>query len=316
MANVSLCGSTSQNTGQILCDVSKGVGKKLFIFNGSIASADYATQALFEAKVIANSKLSRTAANKIFPIPEIQDIADSSEANTEGSLGLGFKAIIREGRPVYTLKMFAGSTLAKKLRKYNNQTIRILELDANNRIWGTKQGTAYVGYLAQVFFTGQRLATGQSVEEGVVTCTLSILDISEYNDNSFYQDISNVSSIVGLLDVDMTEPSAHVSNVYKIQLSVPTSKIGNSVNLYDQLSTLLASSALWVAKTGATFSTTLAITSVAADLANLAFTVTFDSTAFTALTAGAKIQLSLAAPEVLDAADVTNIESNPIVLTK
>lgn len=315
MASVSLCGSVAQNTGEILCDVSKGVGKKLFIFNGEFAEADYATQVAFETKIEEFSKLSKSAANKIFPIPEMQDIVDASEANTEGTLGLGFTTIIREGRPAYTIKSFAGSTLAKALRKYNNQTIRFLEYDANGRVWGTKQGTKFKGYLGKLFFTGQKLATGQAVEEGIVTYTLSIMDTSEYNDNSYYMDISNVTSIVGLLDVQLSEAVASVSNVYTIAVKVPTSKIGESVNLYDQLATLLNDDALWVA-TNAQTGAAMTITSVTADATNKAFDVTIDSTQHTALGPSDKIILSLAAPNVLDAADVTNIESDTLIVDK
>ncbi len=319
MANVSLCGATiTSNTGEILCDVSKGKGKKLFIWNGSMTPAQFATAAAFQTNIAAFSKLSRSAANKIFPIPEMQEIADASEANTEASLGLGFKQVINEGKPAYTIKLFAGSTLAKKLRKFNNQTVRILELDSNNRVWGTKSGNNFVGYLAKMFFTGQKLATGQAVEEGIITLTLSIMDTSEYNDNSFYQDITNVTAITGLLDANLIEAAARAANVYKIAVKVPTAQLGVDMNLYDQISTQAAATAMWeaMATTPAGVTTVTTITSVAVDAALKAFTITFDSTQYAAYPAGTVILAKMKDPEVLDAADITNIESVAISLVK
>src|SRR5688572_30533978 len=99
--SLSLCSSSVANTGELACDKSRGVLKKIMIFNGSIEAADYTDEAELFAKLVANSKLSKSDSNKIFVINEAQDIADASEANTEGTLGLGFKAVIREGRPAY-----------------------------------------------------------------------------------------------------------------------------------------------------------------------------------------------------------------------
>ncbi len=315
MANISLCGQIAQNLGAPSCDVSKGVGKKLLIFNGAIAANDYATPLLFNNKLIANSKLSRENTNKIFPIPEMQDIVDASEANTEGTLGLGFKAIIREGRPAYTIKMFAGAQLLKLLRKWNNQTIRILEIDANNRVWGTMIGTNFVGYEARLFFDGNKMATGQNLEEGVVTLTLSILNVAEYKDNSTYQDISDITSIVGLLDVELYEIS-RVDHVIKYGARVKTSQAGGSVDLYDQLDDLIADPALWVSGTGAKYATALGIDTVVKDDAVKGWTVTHTEATFDALAANTPIQVRWVAPEVLDAEDVTNVESIPLVIEK
>lgn len=315
MANISLCGSIAQNVGAPACDVSKGVGKKIAIFNGVIGPENYATPALFNAKLIANSKLAAANTNKIFPIPEMQDIVNASEANTEGTLGLGFKAIIREGRPAYTVKIFAGAQLLKQLRRWNNQTIRILEFDANNRVWGVKVGQNFMGYEARLFFDGNMLATGQNLEEGVVTLTISILNVAEYKDNSVYQEISDIASIVGLLDVELYVLS-HADEAYKIGARVNTAQVGGSVNLYSQLKDLMADKDLWKCYVGAGLTTPVTIDSAAKDDVNECWTVTMDDTTYDGLAPLAQIKWDWAAPEVLDADDVTNVEAIPVVTTK
>jgi hypothetical protein len=76
------------------------------------------------------------------------------------------------------------------------------------------------------------------------------------------------------------------------------------------------SAPLWSAKTGATFTTPLTITSVTYDSTNKRLVFTFDSTAYTALSAAAKIKLIPADVPTLDAADVTYVEPAFVILTK
>ena len=316
--SLSLCSASVANTHELSCDKSRGILKKLFIFNGSIGSADYADETTLFNKLVTNSKLSKSDANKIFVLNEAQDIADSSEANKEGSLGLGFKSVLLEGKPAYTVKMFAGGDLLKRLRSYNNQTVRILEWDANSTLWGTKSGTNFIGFQAKLFFTGNKLATGQNVEEGVVTFTISVLSNSEYLDNPYWANLAgnNIEDIKPLIDVPLGFVSA-ATNAYKIDMKIKGSNLISDYNIYDDYGAAIAAmSADFSAGTGANYGTNLSITSIAADATNKCLTVTFDSTAFTALASGTKIKLTPPTPAQLDAADVTNIELLDIILTK
>lgn len=315
---LSKCGTKVANTGELACDFSKGVLKKVFIFNGNIAEADHADAATLFTKLVENSKLSKSATNKIFPLPEVQDIADNSEANTEGTLGLGFKAILREGKPVLVAKVFAGSDLYKRLRTFNNQNIRVLEFDSNNVIWGTKKGTNFVGYQAQMFFSGGKVATGTEVREKIVDVTISFLSISEYMDNSYGMDLSgfNIEDVVPLLDANLTYIS-NASNVYKIGVNVPTADLAGAYNLYDDFGAALAAlDASFSSGSGTGFGTNLPITSIVVDAILKCLTITFDSTAHTALANGAKFRLNPPTVAQLDAGDVPGIELLPLVLTK
>lgn len=315
---LSRCGSKVDNTGELSCDFAKGVLKKLFIFNGSIGSADYADEITLFNKLVTNSKLSKDASNKVFPIPEAQEIADASEANTEGTLGLGFKAILREGKPAYTIKLLAGSDLLKRLRTFNNQTIRVLEYDANGVVWGTKKGSNFIGYQCQMFFSGGKLATGQNVEEKVVTVTLSIMSVSEYIDNSYGMSLAgnNIEDIIALLDANLTFIS-NASNVFKIGVNIPGVDLKGAYNLYDDFGAALAElDGSFSAGSGATFGTNLPVTSIVVDATNKCLTVTFDNTAYTALSNGAKFRFNPPTVAQLDAGDVPGIELIPVILTK
>ncbi len=311
----SLCGKSVANTGEQACDKSKGVAKKFFIFNGSIDPADYVSESAFLAKLVANSKLSKDSANKVFVINEIQDFTDASEANKEGSLNQGYKTVLLEGKPAYKGKIFAGADLLKRLRTFNNQTVRIIEYDSNGVFWATKVGTAVKGFSAKLFFTGGKLATGQNVEEGIADVSISFLSTSEYIDNAGWMETTgNVEDITPLLDVNLTYISKS-SNVFKIGLSIQGSSLIGAYNPFDEVGALIAP-LTFTAGTGVNYGTTLPITSVAVDNTLKALTVTFDNTAYTALASGAKIKLSGPIPSVLDAADVTETELIPVILTK
>lgn len=306
---LSLCSQSVANTGEIQCDKSRGVLKKLFIFNGSVAAGDYVDEATLFATLVANSKLSKTDTNKLFPLNETQDIVDAAEANTEGTLGLGFKAILREGKPSYTVKFFAGADLLKRLRTYNNQTIRVLEWDANGTLWGTKSGTTFVGFQAKLFFVGNKLATGQAIEEGVVTMTISYLSTSEYWDNPYWASLAgyNIEDIKALIDVPLGFVSA-ATNVHQISMQISDSNLISDFDIYDDYAVAIATLDVnFSALSGAGVPTNaLAITSVGTNGTLKTLVVTYDGTAYGLATGN--IKLIPPTPTQLDGADVTNIE--------
>lgn len=313
----SLCGTSVDNLGQQECDKARGVLSKIAIDMGKVAAADYASEALFHAKLVEKSKLSKSAAEKLFILPEVQEITLNKEANKEGSLNLGFKATLQEGKPGYKFKFFGGADLLKRCRTFNNQTVRLREYDANGVWWGTKVGTDSKGFQAKLFFTGGDIATGQNVEEGVIECTVSILSASEYYNNAYWVETTsaeNVEDITPLIDVQLTEIS-HSTNVWKIGMYINGSDQTGPYNIFDTHGAAIAA-LTFTAGTGTNYGTSLAITSVAVDNSLKCLTVTFDSTAYTALASGTVIKLTPPTPATLDAADVTETELLSVLLTK
>lgn len=274
------------------------------------------SQAAFQTALETASKKAKADSDKLFVFPEIQDIADNSEANTEGTLNLGFKTIIKEGLPSYTFKVFAGQSLAASLRAFNNQTVRILILDRNSRVWGTKSGANFVGLEARIFTTPLKFADGQNVTEGVVDVTISLTSSTELGNSGTFGEIEDSTGIVGLMDAELSEAQAHAANVHYIKALVPTSEIDTTIDLYDYFDDELADDALWTAFTGATFSTALTITGVAKHVATKSWAITFDSTEYTALAASANIRIVPVIPPTLDAAGVVEVELLPVTVVK
>lgn len=311
---VSLCAATVANTGAIQCDIAPGIPVAIFIWN-DIQPITAVQGSQFQPFLENAAQLSKSAAGKLFLFPIIQDVADKTQSNKTGTLNLGFSTILLEGKPDYEFKVFAGQSLVPQLRKFNNQNVKILILDNHNRVWGVASGSNFTGAQVKMFTTGIGFATGQAVDEGVVTISVSYLIAAELNDAAAYGQITSFSNILGLIDANVGFIS-NIANVYKIGITIPTAQIGQTINLGNNYSTLLANAALWVAYTGNNFATTLAITSVAYDATIGAWTVTFDSTAFGALAVGTKIQLGLVAPPTLNAANITGIEGVVTILTK
>jgi len=313
---LSNCTSSVANTGELACDTSRGVANKFFIFNGSIASADYADAATLFAKLVANSKLSKSDSNKIFVLNEVQDFNRTREADKEGSLNLGFKTRLQEGRPSYTAKIFGGADMLKRLRTFNNQTVRLLEYDANGVLWGYKSGTNLKGFQAKISFTGNELADGQNVEEGVIDVSISILSISEYIDNAsaFSLGSNNVEDIVPLIDAQLAYVS-HSSNVLSYSLKIAGTNGYGDYDVLADYGTALAAMTFTLSS-GATTAvgTSRAITSIAYTGGFLVVTV--DSTAYSAITTGHYMKLSGPIPSVLDAGDIVNLEILPVTHVK
>ena len=241
-------------------------------------------------------------------------MADQTEAAKYGTLGYGLKIKLLRSKQGYEFDVIAGSSLEKKLIKFDGKVIPIFIFDDQSNIWGIKdsndnfKGARYlVGVEARGF--------GDANNAKVTKITISLIDSRDFTENAeFASTTFSTTDIEGLVDVQLKYLS-NADNVYKVGVNIKTAQLNTLINIYDKYPDLLADSALWVAKTGATYDTSLAITSVAKDVDLKAWTVTFNAVAYALLSPGDKIKLSLATPTVLDAADVTGIESDYIIIT-
>jgi hypothetical protein len=313
---LSILGQTSANVGYILGDQAKGVIKNIVIFGGSLSSAQTADSAAIEAALAANSKLAKTATNKVYWLPEVQNFEDRAEQNTTGALNLGPTVMLKEGKPGYEIKVDGTSEFAKEMRKWNNKTVAICEYDSNRKLWGRVSGTDFKGYTAKIFVNAMRVASGQAPEEGIVTVTISFLSSTEYGDQAKALDLSNVDT--SLIKTQVDAKFAYVSNaanVFTLSWGVDLGIVNTKYDVIEKYSTEIGTDeALFTAFTGDDYGTALAITSVAQTAGKLV--VTFDATAYGALSVGDTIKFNSVAPSALEAADIFDIEGVAVVLTK
>lgn len=315
MATVySLCGTVGANTGPIACDVRRGLPKGLVFGAASFAPNQYATQALFQAAFVAAMQSAAGSPGKLYPFPEIQGNTDQTDADKTGTLGYGLKQILLQGKPAYQFDMIAGTTQEKALRKFNNTTIPVFVFDDGQRVWGvTDASLNFTGAQVLVSVKGKSFDDGNNVK--TTTVTISFINTSDFYDNqAFAQTSFGLGDLQGLVDVALSEVSAHTTNVFHIQAKVPTAQLGQTLNPYDYFGAALAAGSLWAVTSGGT---TVPITSVAQVAGTKSWDVTLDTTAFAALASGAKISIGWVNPAALITAGVNGTEvPQALVVTK
>lgn len=312
---LNLCGSTGDNTGEVDCDIIRGNPVKIAPGGATFSPSDYADQTTMDAAILGKLILPTGNSQKLYPFPVIQGTTDQTEAAKTGSLGYGLKIKLLRSKPGYEFDVLAGTALEKRLIAFDGQIVPLLILDDKSQFAGVKDSNAIfkgANYLIGV----EPRPYGDAQNPKTTKITISIVDTADFTENAyFYKTALASSNIVGLKNVILSEPQAHASNVYKVKMKIPTSLLNGDLDIWDDYGALIAA-LTFTAGTGTNYGTSLAITSVAADNTLKALTVTLDSTAFTALSAGAKIKLTPPTPATLDAADVTGVELFPIILTK
>ena len=312
----SLCGFSNGNTGIVDCDVQKGLPQQIVVGSGEFTASNYASTSAFQTSFIAKLKLANGSASKLFPFPVIQGVSDKSTAAKFGTSGYGLQVKLLRSKPGYEFEVLTGTLAEKALIKYDGKIVPIYIVDSANNVWGvrTTAGT-FKGSMHLISVEPRGFGDGANAK--FTKITVSMVDSRDEVENAAFVATNFVSTdLVGLTNATISQTAANVANVYKIGVKILTDAMGVSLNVRDLYATQLAVGSLWVAKTGANFTTTLAITSVADDPANGGWTVTFDSTAYAALATGALIQLSLVTPDLLDAANITQLESIPLIITK
>lgn len=320
-----LCSVVGGNPGGPNCDTKRGRPKKPIVGGKAFTSSEYADADTFQAALTAATKLDAGNASKLFAFPEIKEVNITTPASSSGNLAFGSVKRLVKGIPSLEYLVEIGWTEYQKLLAFDNKIVPVFTLDDAGNFWGYRAAAAaytpntknFTGELARVNVEGSGFENGTEASSGVAKITISYISVDDFEKRGTYINLPNLSSgdLVGLKDVMLSEPQAHSTNVYKIKATIPLPKLGGDLNIYDEFGAILAA-ATWTAFTGATFGTSLAITSIAVDATLKALTVTFDTTAFSALAGGAKIKLVPPSVQTLDTAGATGIEIGYIIVTK
>lgn len=311
----SFCGSNRRaNVARFACDKARTFPNKLILGSKAFTTADAADADTFRAALLAATQLDSGDNDKLYAINVLQDPQDTTEANKTGAVGEGVPQVLVEGRPQFTYRVEIGQDLFKRLRVFNKQIVPIQTVDDSGNDWGAKNADGdFVGCDAYFFISGNTQQTASTPVSA--TITISYLSARQYNDEAFYIPVElGEFEPGGLLDAVLSAIS-HSANVWKIAIKAATAQFNGFINIAEKYSGDLDAT-VFSAFTGATFATSLAITSVAYDATLKAMTVTFDSTAYTALSGGAKIKLILGDVAALVAIDITGIEGVAVIIAK
>lgn len=312
--SLNLCGTVGGNTGQIPCDAQRGLPKLMFVGGKVFSPSDYLTPDTLQAAIKAAVKLGQGNSDKLFPFPEIGGTTDQTDALKTATLGYGLKQVTIEGRPGYSYQVQVGQAGFQALRLFNRAIVPIFTVDDQNNQWGTIDAEGnWSGEVAQIFVSGNGF--GDGTKPFVADIAVAFQSASDFNDYSKYATLNfNPNEAKGLVSVLLSQYAAFAANVYHIAIASPTAKLGVFLSIEDDFGTDLADETLWIAKLAN--GTVQVITSVT-NVAGKGWTVTFDSTTWTALATGTQVFLSLVDPTTLDDSDVTGVENvEPLIIVK
>ncbi|HUR65462.1 MAG TPA: hypothetical protein VMZ03_03860 [Chitinophagaceae bacterium] len=324
--STTLCGFVGGNTGGVLCDTKRKTPKKIFLGSKEFSSSEYADPDTLAAAILTACNLNNGNSAKLFPLQEIYEVAVTTEADTKGKLALGPERRLRKGKPSYTYSFETNLYQYQKYLAWDDKVVPAFTLDSANNFWGYRAGAAaytvntsnFKGEQVYVTVSGNGFEDGNAATTGICTISISYLSVEDFEKRGTYATLPATTSagdFNGLKDVMLYEPQAHASNVYKIKMVIPISKLASDLDIYDDHAAAIAAMT-FTAFTGATYGSSLTITSVAVDATLKALTVTFDSTAFTALSAATKIKLVPPTVATLVAAGITGLELASVIVVK
>lgn len=313
MAGIDICGTLGGNLGKPACDVVMGKIKYPMPTRGKTFSAsDLASSDAFKAALKTAMLQIRTSNNKVFCFPKMRVVDDNTADPNTQALADGYEEVLNESLPLYNLQSTVGVCVQQSMCEYNGWKDKSFVVDDKNIFWYkiTADGGGE-GFTIGNFYTPAP-RWGNSSNINTVKTRMLLGDVDEFKSGIGALKLDfDPFKLVNTVDVKLLEKAAQSTNVFTIGGIVECA----GTDIYDSYSSGLANVARWVVKrldTGAS----ITITSVTADATNKGWDITLDSTIYTALPSGTKLEFSLVDPATLDAAGVSGIESFTIVYTK
>lgn len=299
------------NVGIPPCDLAKKKLKGVIFADRGVtfSGADLASKAAFIAAV--KTKTTAARGGRVYPLWDINNFTDNTGDPSTGGIGNLTTATIVVSDAVPTFRFGYNGTEARhrRMAAMMGATLDVFFVDEGYAVYGTDNGSGgFKGFsVLQAYTDTSKFIVADAVDQYSFRITLG--SINEYRDQSIYVKADNgLLAAYGLIDVELQKLS-NASNVYKIQ---PIADGGTNLEpLHGAALAALTFTALNL-QTGAAF----VVTSVADDTALDAFTVTFDSTAYTALSTNDKVQLSGPTSAAMAAAGVKPFEMLPLIIIK
>lgn len=299
------------NVGVPGCDLAKKKMKGVIFADRGVAysAADCASVASF----IAATKTKTTAArgSRVYPIWDLLNFEDNTGDPSTGGIGNLTTATIITSDAIPAFRYGYNGTEARHRRIAGiiGASLDIFFVDEQFAVYGCSDNNGGIkGFsVLQAYADTSKFIVGDAINQYSFRVTLG--SISEYRDSSLYV-VSNsgLTAAVGLVNITMSQFSL-VSNVLKVYMIAD-----GGTNLEPAYGDIL-DGLTWTAKnleTGAAFT----VTSVAKDDTNDVMTITLDSTLWTALASGDRVQIIGPTPAAMSAAAVKPFEFISYIVTK
>lgn len=294
--NKPICASVNNgNTGVPSCyfNPKKIVGMIMVDKTVDFTPAEIATfKTTLQTAVLASGKA------RVYPIFRFTELSDNSSDENVSEQGYGDKEITKEGDYDWTFRFIKGGLcLNKNLRKFNNTDMKVLLVDSDNQIFGTKNSSGNMAGLSLAFFYAKKLKISDGSNATMYGVRVSLNKPEELNDSPAFVacDFDVESEVKGNIDVELVE--------VETALGVATVKLYTNcgrVDLYDTYADEFAAAGMWTCKTST--GSTVTITGVTKDVNNKAWDISFTGTGVHTL--------NLAATSVLAAAGIGGAPDN------
>ena len=307
LLNLPNCGGSTGtfNSGFPLCDVIRAAPRALLLLDAGVGfdAADRASVATLVTAIKTATRAAR--GSRVYPIMSISNFDDTSTAATKAAIGnLSIQQItMQEGVPSFDFQHRKGEMYHKQLAKAENSNLTLMIIDDAYVVYGTKTTDGLFTGFSLAEFKAQLAKFANASTPSNYPFSVVLNDITEYKENlAFVQLDSTVLGISGIIDTELKLVS-QATNVANISATAAGGK-----SLGDNYSTEIANIDAWAA-TNAQTGADITITSVTYNSTSKYFVVTLDSTAFTALTAGDKVNIDLVDAAALKALGVDGFES-------
>lgn len=296
------------NVGVPLCDLAKGKMKGVIFLDKGVtfSPSDCASVVAFIAALKAKTIAAR--GSRAYPVFDINNFEDNTGDPTTGSIGNLTTATIvtSDAIPAFRFGYNGTETRHRRMALMSGSSLDVMFLDDKFAVYGTAKGDNFGGYsVLQAYADTSKFIVADAVNQYSFRITLG--SISEYRDASrFVVTNTGVLAAVGLINVELKLQSS-ATNVHDFLIIADG---GTDLGpLYGTIIDGLTFTAVNL-ETGAAFT----VTSVAYAAGEL--TITLDSTAWTALTVGDRVQINGPSASALSAAGVKPFEIVPVIVVK
>lgn len=304
-----VCGANIKNTGVGTCSLALQTVAGAFLVPADFVIDEAGAADLFDT-LQAAAKASKR--NRIYPVHRFVQVTNNSEDKTTQSFGYGGLAVVREGFYNWLLQYVDGGLcLHNRLRSHNGKAKAVLFYDAQGVIFGRsvllpanpaliepepKYGLG--GIPLEYFWANPWTPNdGSNVMATAVQFVFKPKYINE--ELGYIQANFDLEGVKGLGGVVLSEAVAKAANVLTVAANYGCSFEPDGADFFEDFEADLADDALWKVTTSSGLE--IAITSVAADAANRAFTITLDALDPN-YSATAPLKVSLVSPAEMETA--------------
>ena len=216
-----------------------------------------------------------SGADRIHPIFEFVEMKDSSEELTVATMGYGNKVPVKDGNYDWTFRFEKGGLcLLANFRQFNGLYKRVLFVDDEGNIYGTKTADGYLQGFSIDFVWGEKFKLTDASKPNEYWFRIAQADPKEWDNYAIWFNTANVNipdEVRGLTEIELESIGTLLAGVVTVKVKEACTKI----NLYDTYDDELDDAALWVVtKAGVD----VVISTVTKDVANKSFDVAFTGT--------------------------------------